>query len=363
MHGLPDGLGERLAALCAVDAQTGDLAGLARSAELLAGWAADDGLAVEVRATPEGPLVVASTRGTGGDRTLLIGHHDVVYPAGTAAARPLAARDGRLLGPGVADMRGGLLVGLAALAELARDPAGPHGAAELWIVPDEEARSWAPGCLDEWRGADRAICLECGRADGSIVTARKACTWLTLEAVGRDAHAGTERDAGRSALMALVREALRIEEELHGARPGVQASVTELNAGIGKNTVPGHATASVDLRADTAADLAWAVAELGRFGAHDGVAVRRSDEPGFPSLDRDAALAERTLALLAEVGAPATEATAAGASDGSWASSIGIPTVDGLGPIGGGDHGPDEWIDPASVAPRIEVVRRLIAGG
>jgi glutamate carboxypeptidase len=362
VHGLPEGFGERLAALCAVDAQTGDLAGLARSADLLAGWAAADGLAVEVRPTPEGPLVVAATRGAGTGRTLLIGHHDVVYPAGTAAARPLAAHAGRVLGPGVADMRGGLLVGLAALAALARDPQGPHGAAELWIVPDEEARSWAPACLDEWRGAERTLCLECGRADGSIVTARKACTWLTLEAVGRAAHAGTERDAGRSALMALVREALRIEEELHGARPGVQAAVTELNAGIGKNTVPGHATASVDLRADTATDLAWAVAELGRFADHDGVSVRRSDEPGFPSLDRDAALAERTLALLAAVGAPATEATAAGASDGSWSSSIGIPTVDGLGPIGGGDHGPDEWIDPASVASRIEVVRRLVVG-
>ncbi|MFM7551253.1 MAG: M20/M25/M40 family metallo-hydrolase, partial [Actinomycetota bacterium] len=222
-----------------VDAQTGDHAGLARSADLLAGWAADDGLAVEVRATPEGPLVIASTRGAGADRTLLIGHHDIVYPAGTAAARPLAERAGRVLGPGVADMRGGLLVGLAALAGLARDPQGPHGAAELWIVPDEEARSWAPACLDEWRSADRALCLECGRADGSIVTARKACTWLTLEAVGRDAHAGTERDKGRSALMALVREAVRIEDELHGGRPGVQATVTQLNGGSGMNTVPG----------------------------------------------------------------------------------------------------------------------------
>jgi len=362
VHGLPDGFGERLAALCAVDAQTGDHAGLVRSADLLAGWATDDGLAVEVRATPEGPLVIASTRGAGADRTLLIGHHDVVYPAGTAAARPLAARDGRVLGPGVADMRGGLLVGLAALAGLARDPQGPHGAAELWIVPDEEARSWAPACLDEWRGADRALCLECGRADGAIVTARKACTWLTLEAVGRDAHAGTERDEGRSALMALVREAVRIEDELHGGRPGVQATVTQLNGGSGMNTVPGHATASVDLRADTAADLAWVVAELGRFAAHDDIAVTRSDEPGFPPLDRDAALAEHTLALLAAVDAPAREQTAAGASDGSWSSSIGVPTVDGLGPIGGGDHGPDEWIDPASVAPRIEVVRRLAGG-
>lgn len=356
---MTDGFAERLAALCAVDSPTGHLPGLARTAALLRGWAEDDGLDCDVRDTPEGPLVVVSTRGSGSGRTLLIGHHDTVYPEGTAAARPVTAVDAHLQGPGVADMKGGLLVGLAALARLAAEPAGAHGQVELWIVPDEEARSTAPRCLDAWRGADAAICLECGRADGAIVTSRMACTWLDLEATGRDAHAGTERDAGRSALMALAREALRIEAEIHAARPGIQATITRLQAGTGKNTVPGRAMATVDLRAPTSADLAWAVDMVGRFAEHDGIALRRSDDPGFPPLTRADALADRTLALLDAVGAPVREAVAAGASDGSWASSIGVPTVDGLGPIGGGDHGPGEWIDPASVEPRIEVVRRL----
>lgn len=359
----PAGFVERLTALCAVDSPTGDRAGLARSAALLAGWAEADGLAVEVRDTPEGPLLVLVAEGAGSGRTLLIGHHDTVYPAGTAAARPVV-RDGDLLrGPGVADMKGGLLVGLAALAALAADPAAGHGRVELWIVPDEEARSDAPACLDAWRGADRAICLECGRADGSIVTARMACTWLELEAVGVDAHAGTERERGRSALMALAREGLRIEEALHGARPGLQATITQLHAGIGKNTVPGRATATVDLRAASADDLRWAVGVVGEFAAHDGIALRRSDDPGFPPLDHAGPFAERALAVLADVGAVAREATAAGASDGSWASSLGVPTVDGLGPIGGGDHSPEEWIDATSIGPRVEAVRRLCLPG
>ncbi|MGI9116813.1 MAG: M20/M25/M40 family metallo-hydrolase, partial [Gaiellales bacterium] len=317
----------------------------------------------DVRDTPEGPLVVLAASGPGRGRTLLIGHHDTVYPAGTAARRPVTLDGGVLRGPGVADMKGGLLVGLAALGALARDPAPTHGRVELWIVPDEEARSVAPSCLEDWRGADRALCLECGRADGAIVTTRMACTWLTLEAVGRDAHAGTERDAGRSALMALAREGLRIEQELHAARPGLQATITQLHAGIGKNTVPGTATATVDLRAATGDDLRWAVDQVGRFAAHDGVVLRRSDDPGFPPLEHAGPLADEALAILAELGALARETGAAGASDGSWASSIGVPTVDGLGPVGGGDHGPDEWNDAASVAPRIETVRRLSAGG
>ena len=186
-----------------------------------------------------------------------------------------------------------------------------------------------------------------------------ACTWLTLEADGRDAHAGTERAVGRSALMALAREGMRIEDEIHDARPGMQATITQLHAGIGKNTVPGRATATVDLRAQTSEDLTWAVDRVGQFAAHDGITLRRSDDPGFPPLDHAPALAARALTVLAEVGAVARETIAAGASDGSWASSIGVPTIDGLGPIGGGDHGPDEWIDALSIAPRIEAVRRL----
>ena len=355
----PAGFVERLTALCAVDSPTGDLAGLARSAALLVEWAQADGLATEVRDTADGPLVVLSAQGPGSERTLLIGHHDTVYPIGTAAARPVERRGDTLLGPGVADMKGGLLVGLFALAELARDPSPTHGRIELWIVPDEEARSVEPSCLDDWRGADHAICLECGRADGAIVTTRMACTWLTLEADGRDAHAGTERATGRSALMALAREGMRIEDEIHDARPGMQATITQLHAGVGKNTVPGRATATVDLRAHTNEDLQWAVDRVGQFAAHDGITLRRSDDPGFPPLDHAGPFAAKALGVLEAVGAVARETIAAGASDGSWASSIGVPTIDGLGPIGGGDHGPDEWIDATSIAPRIEAVRRL----
>ena len=360
---MPSGFRERLATLCAIDSPTGDLAGLARSADLLVTWAREDGLEADLHNSSAGPVVVFRTVGNGANRTLLIGHHDTVYPGGTGSARPVVERDGRLTGPGVADMKGGLLVGLAAMACLAADSTAQHGSVELWCLPDEEARSVEPSCLEDWRGASAAICLECGRADGSIVTTRKACTWLTIKAVGRDAHAGTARSTGRSALMALAREALRVEHDLHDTRPGIQTTITHLHAGSGKNTVPGTAIATVDLRAATTEDLIWAIEQVGRFDTYDGVSFQLSKDHGFPPLTRADALADRALDLLREVGAPACEAMTAGASDGSWASSIGVPTIDGLGPIGGGDHSPDEWIDPFSVAPRIEVVRRLCLQG
>ena len=260
-------------------------------------------------------------------------------------------------------MKGGLLVGLAALERLAAEPGGAHGRVELHSVPDEEGRLTPPQTLDRMRGAAAALCLECGRATGAVVSRRKAGTWLRVEARGRPAHAGTERDLGRSALAALAREALRIEADVHEGRPGVSATVTQLHAGEVKNTVPEHAWATVDVRADDAEGLAWAAAEIGRFGAHDGVALRRSDDAGFPPLRRADALVERTLAILAELGEPALEEAAGGVSDGSWASHAGVPTVDGLGPVGGLDHGPDEYVDLASVDGRVETVVRLCRAG
>jgi len=183
---------ERLAELCAIDSPTGDTAACDACALLLAGFARDAGIAVEVAPSPVGLHLVASARGRGEGRVLLIGHHDTVFPHGTAADRPVREQAGRARGPGVADMKGGLLVALEALARLAADPEGAHGLVELHSVPDEEGRNVAPYTLERMRGADASLCFECGRASGAIVTARKAGTWLTLTAHGRPAHAGTE---------------------------------------------------------------------------------------------------------------------------------------------------------------------------
>lgn len=346
---------DRLAQLCAVDSPTGDEAGLARCAELLTEWARADGLATEIRATPSGPIAIARTHGAGRGRVLLLGHHDTVYPVGTGAERPVRAHDGRLLGPGVADMKGGLLVGLAALARLARDPDGPHGAIEWWSLPDEESRDVPPSCLDDLAGADAALVFECGYPDGSIVTRRKAGAWVELVAEGRAAHAGYDRARGRSALAALLAELERIAA-LDGTPADLQVTVTRLAAGTGRNTIPGHATATVDLRADSRARIEATIAAIAAFGTHDGVRLRASDDPGFPPLDRADDLADLVLDRLAAAGAAASETTAFGASDACWTSWLGIPTVDGLGPIGGGDHSPEEWIDPTSLEPRIDAV-------
>ena len=352
---LPPGYLERLRQLCAIDSPTGHREGLDACATLIAQWAAEAGCAVDLLPSPVGLHVVARTHGGDARRILLLGHHDTVFPPGTAAARPLRVEGERALGPGVADMKGGVLVGLAALERLA----GSDAAVELHCVPDEEGRNVAPFTLKTMHGAEAALCLECGRESGAIVTSRKAGCWVTVTAHGVPAHAGTAPDAGRSALRALARELLRVEGELHHARPGMTAVATQLHAGEVKNTVPDEAWGVVDVRANDDVDLDYALGRIRSVGYHEGIVFAFSDDRGFPPMRRAPELAAATLRELAANGQPALEEAAGGVSDGSWTSHIGVPTVDGLGPVGGDDHTEREWIDLSSVGPRVAAVVAL----
>jgi glutamate carboxypeptidase len=349
---------DRLAALAGLDSPTGDRAGTDACARLLAHWLEVDGAASTLIPTAVG----LDVHGVVGDpaaprRIVLMGHHDTVFTRGVASERPVRRGGDRAFGPGVADMKGGLLVALEAIRVLQAEPALLGGRVEFWSVPDEESRPTPAARLDDYlEGVVAALVFECGRPGGEIVSRRSAGTWLRLDAVGRPAHAGTQRADGRSALAALAAEALRIERVVHAARPGLSATVTEFTAGTGPNTVPAHARATVDLRASTDADLAWAVARVEAFDAHDGVEVWSDHATGFPAMERSDALVERTLACLARYGADAGEATAGGVSDASWFSARGVAAVDGLGPVGADDHTPDEWIALGSVPPRVAAV-------
>ena len=196
-------------------------------------------------------------------------------------------------------------------------------------MPDEESRNVAPFTLTTMRGADAALCLECGRESGAIVTSRKAGCWVTVTAHGVPAHAGTSPDEGRSALRALARELLRIEGELHHARPGMTAVATQLHSGEVKNTVPAEAWGVIDLRAADEPDLDYALARIRAVGHHEGVVFAFSDDRGFPPMKRDPELAAAALRALAAHGQPALE-EAAGVSPTApgRATSASPPSMD-----------------------------------
>jgi glutamate carboxypeptidase len=320
------------------------------------------GLRAELVPGEAGLYLHASLEGHGRAHVCLLGHHDTVFPAGTAAARPFRVEGERCYGPGVADMKGGLAVA-AHVARIMAEGPRPFRTLELVSVPDEEARNGGPATGERLLPADAVLCLECGRAGGEVVSARKGARWFRVHAVGRSAHAGEAPDAGRNAAHALAREAARLAA-LHGSRPGVTLQVTGLEAGEGLNTVPSSGSLTADLRAWTQADLDWALAEALRLGRHDGVELSVEDLGGPPPLERSPAvarLAETAVALGEAVGHRFGETGAGGVSDGSWTAARGVPTLDGLGPVGGEDHTPFEYAELASFAPRCGVVAGLVA--
>ena len=200
---------ERLAALVAVDSGPDAPEGRDEAAAMLAGWAAGCGCETEIQEHSSGGHLVARLRGEGAGTVVLLGHHDTVFSSGTAAARPMTVSDGVAHGPGVADMKGGLLVAIAAMEALAKGPR-PFACVELLSVPDEEVRVVPFATMDRIRGADAVLVLECGRENGDFVSGRKTGAWLRLAVEGIPAHAGTEPGLGRSAVVGLCHEVLRL---------------------------------------------------------------------------------------------------------------------------------------------------------
>jgi len=350
----------RLASIVAIDSGPGDRQGRDAVARRLAAWAGASGLSVETLPTSEGEHLVVRLEGGGTGRVVLLGHHDTVFPAGTAARFGYDERDGRAFGPGVADMKGGLVLGLMAMEALAAMGA-LAGTVELHSAPDEETRTKAFAAIDLVASSDAVLVLECGRENGDVVAGRKTAAWVELVARGSAAHAGTRPDRGRSAVLALSEEVIRCHA-LNGARPGLTVVTGTFHGGTLPNVVPDYAEAVLDVRALSAEDLDWALGAITETKPHDGVAVRARVQGRWPGIEagvKNARLLDHTRQLAAALGQSLGAQTSGGMSDGCWTAERGVPTLDGLGPVGGGDHSSDEYIELKSVPFRCGLVAGL----
>jgi glutamate carboxypeptidase len=275
-------------------------------------------------------------------------------------------RGDRALGPGTSDMKGGLLSGLHALAAL--QAAGSRPYITFIANPDEEIgsifssehiRRLAPQ-------HDAVLVLESARANGDIVSARKGIADLELTFTGRAAHAGVEPEKGRSAILAAARQTVALDE-LNGRWPSVTLNVGVITGGTRPNVVPAECRLQLDLRAATAKafDLAYAEVEaVSATSPVEGVACqlqRMAMHRPMEKTPATARLADLAIALAGEIGFVLRDTATGGASDANTTSGMGIPTLDGLGPIGGDDHSADEWLDLASVVPRMTLLAQLIA--
>jgi glutamate carboxypeptidase len=304
----------------------------------------------------------------GGQRVLLIGHMDTVFPEGTAAARPFRIDGERAFGPGVSDMKGGLLAGLYAVRCLQRIGFRDFASITYVCNPDEEIGSpfSGPHILERAKEADLCLVLEGARENGDIVSARKGVTDLRILIQGRAAHAGVEPERGRSATLQAAHTTIALHE-LNGRWPGVTVNVGVIQGGTRPNVVAERCELHVDVRAPTAESFQEAVSTvklLAQSRAVPGTEVEVVPMSGFPPMEKTdgtAVLVERAKSLAAELGFELRDAATGGASDANPVAGLGVPTLDGLGPIGGGDHSPAEWLDLSSVVPRMAMLAGLIA--
>jgi glutamate carboxypeptidase len=364
---------ERLRELVSVDSGTGSVVGVNRTGDLCERWLRDDGWQIarhpmDRSGTPFGDLLVAEHDGGGAGTALLIGHTDTVFPDGTAASRPLRVEGGRIYGPGVCDMKGGLLCGVLAVEAL-RATRTSFGHVIFLLDPDEEVGSPASraSIAEHARRADAVFVLEAARENGAVVTARKGVTNARVRFHGRAAHAGVEPEKGRSAVLAAAHLTIAVHD-LNGRWDGTTFNVGLSDGGSRVNVVPESASLSIEIRSTNEAALGAAEEELRRLAGRSAVPDVAADlemtrEHGpMERSDATAALFDRARSLAAELDLALDEAATGGASDANITAALGVPTLDGLGPIGGDDHSPAEWIDLSSFAPRSAILAALIAG-
>ena len=303
-----------------------------------------------------------------GRRILLVGHMDTVFPDGTAAVRPFRIEGSRAYGPGVSDMKGGLLAGFYAVSVLQWLGFDDAGSIVYVCNPDEEIGSpfSGPVILDKAKSADACFVLEGARENGDIVSARKGVTDLRIAVHGRAAHAGVEPERGRSATLQAAHTTLALHG-LNGRWPGVTVNVGVIQGGTRPNVVAERCDLRVDVRATTAEGFRLVQEELERIASTIVVPETRIDmnaTAGFPPMEKTegtAKLVEKAKALASEIGFELNDAATGGASDANPVAGLGVPVLDGLGPVGGADHAPGEWVDLDSVVPRIALLAGLIA--
>ena len=342
-------------------------------------WTADRlaglGATIEVRPNDTlGDTIVARFDGTpGGPRLLLIGHLDTVFPEGTARERPFDLRDGRAFGPGVTDMKSGLLAGLYAIralvAQAAGQMTGPPPFERLTFIanPDEEIGSPAstPIIREVAADADACLVLECARANGDIVSSRKGIIDARITVTGRAAHAGVEPEKGRNAILEAAHQVVRLQA-LNGRWPDVTCNVGTIEGGTRPNVVPEHASFEIDVRAASREHLEAAEAAI-RASAGETTVPGVSVEIGelarhwpMEKLERSERLIDHARVLGERLGFELRDAATGGASDANTTAGMGIPSLDGLGPIGGLDHSPDEYLDVDSIVPRTTLLGALL---
>ena len=303
--------------------------------------------------------------GDGPRRVLVLCHHDTVWPIGTLERLPWSVTDGVVRGPGCFDMLVGLVQGFHALAALRSGGSDLDGVTVL-VTGDEEIGSPSSRALieQEATGLAAAFVLEASGEGGALKTGRKGASLYTIHVTGRAAHAGLEPEKGVSATVELAHQVLAIAG-LGDASLGTSVTPTVVRAGTTHNTVPAQGHVAVDARVLTVEEQERVDRDLHALTpVLDGASLEVRGGPNRPPLPTTASAALFALAdeIATGLGLPPLQAvTVGGASDGNFTAGLGVPTLDGLGAVGGGAHADDEHVIVAAIPGRTAILAALVS--
>ncbi|MCE7947865.1 MAG: M20 family peptidase [Chloroflexi bacterium CFX4] len=302
-----------------------------------------------------------------GKPILFLMHLDTVWGLGTLAERPIHIEGDRLIGPGTWDMKGSIGVVLSVLEGLQERGEFPNRPIWALFTTDEET-----GSLHSWeiieeiaRQVGLCLVMEFAATNGGIKTWRKGIANYQISVTGKASHAGNAPEKGINAVVELAHQTLRITE-LNRLELGTSVSVTVVQGGTAFNVIPDRATAQVDVRFKTQAEADRIHSALTTLTpVLEGAKIEVTQRSQRPPMERDAKMIssyEQLKALTAELGIDLPEEGSGGGSDGNITSALGIPTLDGLGPMGEGAHALHEQVVISSIAARAAMLDALLRG-
>lgn len=337
---------ERLELIVNIDSGTGQREGIDRIMKYLEQWLETIGFSVQLSNSEGfGQNLVARLRGNGGVRLLLVGHLDTVYSAGAVVARPFQVIDGLAFGPGVIDMKSGVLMGVYSLRALLESGFDQFGEIIVVFNNDEEVGSAgsAPLLREIARQVDVGFVLEASRSEEVITKSRKGADKYVMEVTGIPAHSGAEPHKGRSAVIELAHKMIAIHN-LNMLYPGVTFNVTRLSSSEPLNIVPEVARCHISVRAYNEQGLSIAAKALEQVAAgcsipdtHTKLTCTRGRAP-YTATPEILQLVEMAQEEGKALGLSIVAEGKGGLSDANLLMEAGIPVLDSLGPIGGGMH-------------------------
>jgi len=296
---------------------------------------------------------------------LLLGHLDTVYELGTLQRTPFRVRGGRAYGPGTFDMKSGLVIALYAIEALRALKLRPRRPIVCLWTSDEEIGSYKSRAAIERqaRASCAALVLEpAGGTRGDLKTARKGVGEVTLEVTGRSAHAGLDPQSGINAVLELSLQLARLQR-LNRPGRGVTVSAGVIQGGTRSNVIPDRATALIDLRAPSLREMRSLERGLRALrpilpGAKLAVRGGFNRAPLEPRMSKS--LYSRARRIAHEMGLSVGQCAVGGGSDGNFTAAIGVPTLDGMGGVGGGAHSPGEFVLLRSLPERAALLAALL---